>query len=181
MADRCEVPVKKVIRSKFDKSNRDRRVALPTKTKTKLKCIFCQRLAITLDTSRAGTSGRSGSTETDKGWRWSFLCLTSNSRDNTTGHILVHNSGLERTNQGVLDKLQNQKKWARYWFYFHQLCYLGFEQVNHLHVPLPSHCKISPLPQMGSTWGASIWKQSQTTSTTSFSQFSDCQGEHIRT
>ena len=38
MADRCEVPVKKVIVSKFDKSNRDRRVALPTKNKTKLKC-----------------------------------------------------------------------------------------------------------------------------------------------
>ena len=37
MADRCEVPVKKVIVSKFDKSNRDRRVALPTKTKLKCK------------------------------------------------------------------------------------------------------------------------------------------------
>ena len=28
MANRCEVPVKKAIGSKFDKSNRDRRVAL---------------------------------------------------------------------------------------------------------------------------------------------------------
>ena len=36
-ANRCEVPVKKVIGSKFEKSNRDRRVALPTKTKTKTK------------------------------------------------------------------------------------------------------------------------------------------------
>ena len=42
MADRCEVPVKKVIGSKFEKSNRDRRVALLTKTKTKTK-IKCKR------------------------------------------------------------------------------------------------------------------------------------------
>ena len=33
MANRCEVPVKKAIGSKFDKSNRDRRVALTTKIK----------------------------------------------------------------------------------------------------------------------------------------------------
>ena len=37
MADRCEVPVKKVIGSKFEKRNRDRRVALPIKTKLKCK------------------------------------------------------------------------------------------------------------------------------------------------
>ena len=37
MANRCEVPVKKAIGSKFDKSNRDRRVALPTKKKLKCK------------------------------------------------------------------------------------------------------------------------------------------------
>ena len=36
-ANRCEVPVKKVIGSKFEKRNRDRRVALPTKTKLKCK------------------------------------------------------------------------------------------------------------------------------------------------